>query len=86
MSALIPQILFETHERQIVWYSIKGFSFQVERAKALHSLIGRIDELQTDALFFEALNGIRAWINEAGVDTRLADVEKKSQEAESIVG
>ncbi len=57
----------------------------MECAKALHCLTGRVEELLTDKLLFEALIGIRNWIDKAGVDTRLADVQAKINETENIV-
>ncbi len=59
--------------------------FQVESAKALCRLTERVSKLLTDSLFYEALNGIREWIDQAGVDTKLAEVEAEINEMENIV-
>ncbi len=44
-----------------------------------------MNELLTDSLFYEALNGIREWIDHAGVGTNLEDVQAKIILAEKIV-
>ncbi len=44
-----------------------------------------MNELLTDSLFYEALNGIREWIDHAGVGTRLGEVQAKIIETENIV-
>ncbi len=52
---------------------------------ALHNLKERVTELLGSKLLLEELNGIQAWINQAGVDTRLAEVWAKIDETGKIV-
>ncbi len=78
-------IAFLPYEIQGLLYFICCILFQVENAKGLCHLTDRVNELLTDSLFYEALNGIRNWIDQAGVDTTQDDVKAKINETENIV-
>ncbi len=58
----------------------------MECAKALRRLTDRVEELRTDELFTEPLNGIQAWISQAALGTSLAEAQAKIDETETIVG
>ncbi len=66
--------------------STKCCWFWLENAKALYSLNKRVNKLLRWELFLEQLNGIKALINRARLDTELVEVQAKATDADSMLG